>query len=37
MRYKFKRPGDTFSHHLADMIEKEKKASLIKHLNQIAD
>lgn len=32
-----RRPGETFSQLLADMIEREKKARLIAHLKQIAD
>ena len=32
-----KRPGETFSQLLAEMIEREKKARLIEHLKQIAD
>jgi len=32
-----KRPGETFSQLLAEMIEREKNARLIAHLKQIAD
>jgi predicted CopG family antitoxin len=32
-----KRPGETFSQLLAEMIEREKKARLIAHLKKIAD
>ena len=32
-----KRPGETFSQLLADMIEREKMARLIERLKQIAD
>ncbi len=32
-----KRPGETFSQLLAEMIEREKKARLIEHLMRIAD
>ncbi len=32
-----KRPGETFSQLLAEMIEQEKKARLIEHLKTIAD
>ncbi len=32
-----RRPGETFSQLLAEMIEREKKARLIEHLKQIAD
>jgi predicted CopG family antitoxin len=32
-----KRPGETFSQLLEEMIEREKKARLIAHLNTIAD
>ena len=32
-----KRPGETFSQLLAEMIEREKKARLIEHLKQIAE
>ncbi|MDD2836368.1 MAG: hypothetical protein PHY05_09500 [Methanothrix sp.] len=32
-----RRPGETFSRLLADMVEREKKARLIAHLRQIAD
>ena len=32
-----RRPGETFSQLLADMVEREKKARLIAHLKQIAD
>lgn len=32
-----KRPGETFSQLLAEMIEREKKARLIEHLMQIAE
>jgi len=32
-----RRPGETFSQPMAEMIELEKKARLIEHLKQIAD
>jgi hypothetical protein len=32
-----RRPGETFNQLLAEMIKREKKARLIKHLKQIAD
>jgi predicted CopG family antitoxin len=32
-----RRPGETFSQLLAEMIEREKKARLIEHLKQITD
>jgi predicted CopG family antitoxin len=32
-----RRPGETFSQLLAEMIERERKARLIEHLKQIAD
>jgi predicted CopG family antitoxin len=32
-----KRPGETFSQLLEEMIEREKKARLIEHLKKIAD
>ena len=32
-----KRPGETFSQLLEEMIEHEKKARLIEHLKKIAD
>lgn len=32
-----RRPGETFSQLLAEMIEREKKARLIEHLKHIAD
>ena len=32
-----RRPGETFSQLLAEMIEREKKARLIERLKQIAD
>jgi len=32
-----RRPDETFSQLLADMVEREKKARLIAHLKQIAD
>jgi len=32
-----RRPGETFNQLLAEMIKREKKARLIKHLGQIAD
>lgn len=32
-----RRPGETFSQLLAEMIEREKKARLIEHLKMIAD
>ena len=32
-----RRPGETFSQLLLEMIESEKKARLIAHLKQIAD
>jgi predicted CopG family antitoxin len=32
-----KRPGETFSQLLAEMIEREKKARLIEHLMQVAE
>jgi predicted CopG family antitoxin len=32
-----RRPGETFSQLLADLVEREKKARLIAHLRQIAD
>jgi predicted CopG family antitoxin len=32
-----RRSGETFNQFLAEMIEREKKARLIKHLKQIAD
>ena len=32
-----RRPGESFSQLLADMVEREKKARLIAHLKQIAD
>ena len=32
-----RRPGETFSQLLADMVEREKKARLIAHLKQIVD
>ena len=32
-----RRPGETFSQLMAEMIEREKKARLIEHLKQIAD
>ena len=32
-----KRPGETFSQLLAEMLEREKKARLIEHLKQIAE
>lgn len=32
-----RRPGETFSQLLSEMIEREKKARLIAHLKQIAD
>jgi predicted CopG family antitoxin len=32
-----RRPGETFSQLLAEMIEREKKARLIGHLKKIAD
>ncbi len=32
-----KRPGETFSQLLAEMIKREKNARLIAHLKQIAD
>lgn len=32
-----RRPGETFSQLLAEMIEREKRARLIEHLKQIAD
>ena len=32
-----RRPGETFSQLLLEMIESEKKARLIEHLKQIAD
>lgn len=32
-----RRPGETFSQLLAELIEREKKARLIEHLKKIAD
>jgi len=32
-----KRPGETFSQLLEEMVEREKKARLIEHLKKIAD
>ncbi len=32
-----RRPGETFSQLLAEMVEREKKARLIEHLKHIAD
>jgi len=32
-----RRPGETFSQLLAEMIEREKKARLIEHLMQVAE
>lgn len=32
-----RRPGESFSHLLADMVEREKKARFIANLMQIAD
>jgi hypothetical protein len=35
--FALRRPGETFSQLLADMVEREKKARLIAHLRQITD
>ena len=32
-----KRPGETFDQLLTEMIDREKKARLVKHLKKIAD
>ena len=32
-----RRPGETYSQLLAEMIERERKARLVEHLKQIAD